>query len=86
LSSGIKRENIWALNRCTTEDDFFSYRRDNGKPQNVGVYSALIYIDFTIPDTDHRSLKIAKATLAIPLVVKKARFTFERSSGLTSEC
>lgn len=31
LSSGILRENIWALNRCTTEDDFFSYRRDNGK-------------------------------------------------------
>jgi YfiH family protein len=29
--SGIAPENIWALNRCTTEDDFFSYRRDNGK-------------------------------------------------------
>lgn len=29
--SGIAFENIWALNRCTTEDDFFSYRRDKGK-------------------------------------------------------
>jgi YfiH family protein len=28
--SGIAEENIWALGRCTTEDDFFSYRRDNG--------------------------------------------------------
>lgn len=31
LESGIKSENIWSMNRCTTEDDFFSYRRDNGK-------------------------------------------------------
>lgn len=30
LESGIKPENIWSINRCTTEDDFFSYRRDNG--------------------------------------------------------
>jgi YfiH family protein len=30
-NSGVASENIWALNRCTTEDDFFSYRRDNGK-------------------------------------------------------
>lgn len=29
--AGIKHENIWALNRCTTEDDFFSYRRDKGR-------------------------------------------------------
>jgi YfiH family protein len=28
--SGIREENIWALGRCTTEDDFFSYRRDKG--------------------------------------------------------
>lgn len=28
--SGISIENIWALGRCTTEDDFFSYRRDKG--------------------------------------------------------
>ena len=31
LESGIKSENIWSMNRCTTDDDFFSYRRDNGK-------------------------------------------------------
>ena len=31
LESGIKSENIWSMNRCTTENDFFSYRRDNGK-------------------------------------------------------
>ena len=29
--SGILPEHIWALHRCTTEDDFFSYRRDHGK-------------------------------------------------------
>jgi YfiH family protein len=29
--SGITEENTWALGRCTTEDDFFSYRRDKGK-------------------------------------------------------
>ncbi len=29
--SGIIPEHIWALNRCTTEPDFFSYRRDQGK-------------------------------------------------------
>lgn len=29
--AGIPGENVWALNRCTTEDDFFSYRRDKGK-------------------------------------------------------
>jgi len=31
LECGVKLENIWSMNRCTTEDDFFSYRRDNGK-------------------------------------------------------
>jgi copper oxidase (laccase) domain-containing protein len=31
IESGIKPENIWAMNRCTTESDFFSYRRDAGK-------------------------------------------------------
>jgi polyphenol oxidase len=31
LETGIKTENIWSMNRCTTENDFFSYRRDNGK-------------------------------------------------------
>lgn len=29
--AGIPEANVWALNRCTTEDDFFSYRRDKGK-------------------------------------------------------
>lgn len=29
--SGIGKSHIWALGRCTTEDDFFSYRRDKGK-------------------------------------------------------
>lgn len=29
--TGIPDENVWALNRCTTENDFFSYRRDHGK-------------------------------------------------------
>jgi YfiH family protein len=31
LESGILNENIWSMNRCTTESDFFSYRRDHGK-------------------------------------------------------
>jgi copper oxidase (laccase) domain-containing protein len=29
--AGISNENVWALNRCTSEDDFFSYRRDSGR-------------------------------------------------------
>ena len=29
--SGILKEHIWSMNRCTTEPDFFSYRRDHGK-------------------------------------------------------
>ncbi|MDQ3111455.1 MAG: polyphenol oxidase family protein, partial [Bacteroidota bacterium] len=28
--SGITEENMWALGRCTAENDFFSYRRDKG--------------------------------------------------------
>ena len=31
LECGVKPIHIWSMNRCTTEDDFFSYRRDNGK-------------------------------------------------------
>lgn len=31
LQNGVKEENIWTMNRCTFEDDFFSYRRDKGK-------------------------------------------------------
>lgn len=30
LQSGIDFKNIWSMNRCTYEKDFFSYRRDNG--------------------------------------------------------
>jgi YfiH family protein len=29
--NGILKEHIWSMNRCTTETDFFSYRRDHGK-------------------------------------------------------
>lgn len=29
--NGILPENIWSMNRCTTENDFFSYRRDKGQ-------------------------------------------------------
>ena len=29
--NGIHEANVWAMNRCTTESDFFSYRRDQGK-------------------------------------------------------
>ena len=29
--SNILEENIWIMNRCTFEDDFFSYRQDKGK-------------------------------------------------------
>lgn len=31
LQNGIQEQNIWTMNRCTFEEDFFSYRRDNGK-------------------------------------------------------
>jgi len=31
LESGICLKQIWSMNRCTTESDFFSYRRDSGK-------------------------------------------------------
>ncbi len=31
MQNGIKEENIWSMNRCTFENDFFSYRRDKGK-------------------------------------------------------
>jgi YfiH family protein len=29
--SGVLTQNIWISGRCSTEDDFFSYRRDHGK-------------------------------------------------------
>ncbi len=31
MEMGILSENIWAMKRCTFEEDFFSYRRDQGK-------------------------------------------------------
>jgi YfiH family protein len=31
MENGIIKGNIWSMNRCTTEPNFFSYRRDNGK-------------------------------------------------------
>jgi YfiH family protein len=31
MESGIDDTQIWSMNRCTTEPDFFSYRRDQGK-------------------------------------------------------
>lgn len=31
LEAGIPEEHIWSMKRCTTESDFFSYRRDGGK-------------------------------------------------------
>jgi YfiH family protein len=30
LQNNILEKNIWAMNRCTFEDDFFSYRQDKG--------------------------------------------------------
>lgn len=42
LESGILPANIWALGRCTTENDFFSYRRDKGK---TGRMWAVIMLD-----------------------------------------
>jgi polyphenol oxidase len=42
LESGIQSKHIWALNRCTTEADFFSYRRDLGK---TGRMWAVIMLD-----------------------------------------
>ncbi len=35
LQSGLLPENIWAMNRCTYEKDFFSYRRDQGKTGRI---------------------------------------------------
>jgi YfiH family protein len=30
LQNGISEKNIWSMNRCTFEPDFFSYRQDSG--------------------------------------------------------
>lgn len=40
--SNILEENIWTMNRCTFEDDFFSYRQDKGK---TGRMWAVISMD-----------------------------------------
>lgn len=37
IENGILTNNIWSMNRCTTESDFFSYRRDNGKTGRMWV-------------------------------------------------
>lgn len=42
IESGIEPKNIWSMNRCTTEDDFFSYRRDNGKTGRMWAVIMLI--------------------------------------------
>lgn len=37
---GISSQNIWSMNRCTFENDFFSYRRDKGNTGRMwGVIS-----------------------------------------------
>ena len=39
-SNGIQKNQIWKMNRCTFENDFFSYRRDKGKTGRMwGVIS-----------------------------------------------
>ncbi len=38
---GIPPGNIWALNRCSTENDFFSYRRDKGLTGRMWAVIAL---------------------------------------------
>ncbi len=30
LETGLSEKNMWSMNRCTFEDDFFSYRQDKG--------------------------------------------------------
>lgn len=42
LENGIQKENIWSMNRCTTEPDFFSYRRDNGKTGRMWAVIILV--------------------------------------------
>lgn len=31
LASGLRAEHVWVSGRCSTEDDFYSYRRDAGR-------------------------------------------------------
>ena len=41
LQSGILEENIWTMNRCTYDSDFFSYRRDAGKTGRMWAVIAM---------------------------------------------
>ncbi len=41
LQSKIPEQNIWAMNRCTFESDFFSYRQDKGKTGRMWAVIAL---------------------------------------------
>lgn len=40
-SCNILNKNIWTMNRCTFEDDFFSYRQDKGKTGRMWAIIAL---------------------------------------------
>ncbi len=40
--SNISDENIWTMNRCTFEDDFFSYRQDKGKTGRMWAVITLL--------------------------------------------
>lgn len=40
--NGISSKNIWAMNRCTYEPDFFSYRRDKGVTGRMWALIAMI--------------------------------------------
>lgn len=42
LQNGIKEENTWSMNRCTFENDFFSYRRDKGKTGRMWAVISLL--------------------------------------------
>ncbi len=39
--NNIPEKNIWAMNRCTFENDFFSYRRDKGKTGRMWAVIAM---------------------------------------------
>jgi len=41
LKSGVSEKNIWCMNRCTFEEDFFSYRRDKGQTGRMWAVIAL---------------------------------------------
>lgn len=41
MQNNIPEKNIWTMDRCTFEDDFFSYRRDKGKTGRMWAVIAL---------------------------------------------